>query len=233
MVFRGWYDFGGGSLADMGHYSLWSVFKIFELDSPICVESRPSHVCGLNGNVAMTIENDYSFPDACVIRFQFAAKGARPAIDLFWHDGSMKPPTPDGLESEELAAEGMMFVGEKGKIVADFRGEDPQIIPAQTRRDYLTARNLTAPAASPRDSRKGQRGAIERWVAACKGGPATYGDFLQGGPISDAFNLAAVSLRLGGRKLVFDAAAMRITNLPEANRHLTREYRKGWELQGS
>jgi predicted dehydrogenase len=235
MVFRGWYDFGGGALADMGHYSLWSVFKLFDLDSPISVESRPSHVCALNRNVAITIKNDYSFPDACVIRFKFAAKGPRPAIDLFWYDGSMKPPTPEELESDgqELPAEGLMFVGDKGKILADFRGEDPQIIPARKMRDYLTARNLSAPPPSPRDLGQRQRRAIGRWVAACKGGPATEGDFLQGGPISDAFNLAAVSLRLGGRKLVFDAAAMRIINLPDANRHLTREYRKGWELQSS
>jgi len=231
MVFRGWYDFGGGALADMGHYSLWSVFKLFDLDSPICVESRPSHVCALDGHVAIKIKNDYSFPDACVIRFHFAAKGPRPAIDLFWHDGSMKPPTPDGLETEELPAEGLMFVGDRGNILADFRGEDPHILPAGKMRDYLKARNLSAPPPSPRDPGKAQRRAIARWVAACKGGPATYGNFLQGGPISDAFNLAAVSLRLGGRKLDFDAPAMRITNLPEANLHLTREYRKGWELQ--
>jgi predicted dehydrogenase len=235
MVFRGWYDFGGGALADMGHYSLWSVFKFFDLDSPISVESRPSHVCALNRDVAITIKNDYSFPDACVIRFKFAAKGPRPAIDLFWHDGSMKPPTPDELEAEgqELAPEGLMFVGDKGKILADFRGEDARIIPSQKMRDYLTARNLPTPPPSRREFSEAQRRSIDKWVAACKGGPATYGDFLQGGPISDAFNLAAVSLRLGGRKLVFDAPAMRITNLPEANQHLTREYRKGWELQGS
>ena len=235
MVFRGWYDFGGGALADMGHYSLWSVFKLFDLDSPIFVESRPSHVCALKRNVAITVKNDYSFPDACVIRFKFAAKGPRPAIDLFWHDGSMKPPTPDELETEgqELAPEGLMFVGDKGKILADFRGEDARIIPAQKMRDYLMARNLPAPPPSPRELGQAQRRSIDKWVAACKGGPATYGDFLQGGPISDAFNLAAVSLRLGGRKLVFDAPAMRVTNLPEANQHLTREYRKGWELQGA
>jgi predicted dehydrogenase len=235
MVFRGWYDFGGGAIADMGHYSLWSVFKLFDLDSPIAVESRPSHVCALNGNVAIKIKNDYSFPDACVIRFKFAAKSPRPPVELFWYDGSMKPPTPDELEADgrEVPAEGLMFVGDKGKILADFRGEDPQIIPAQKMREYLIARKLSAPPAAPREPGKAQLRAIGEWVAACKGGPATYGDFLQGGPISDAFNLGAVSLRLGGRKLVFDASAMRITNLPEANEHLAREYRKGWELQGS
>ncbi|HTA30665.1 MAG TPA: Gfo/Idh/MocA family oxidoreductase, partial [Candidatus Cybelea sp.] len=235
MVFRGWYDFGGGALADMGHYSLWSVFKFFDLESPISVESRPSHVCALNQNVAVKIKNDYSFPDACVIRFKFAAKSTRPAVDLYWHDGSMKPPTPEELETEgqELAAEGLMFIGDKGKILADFRGEDPHIIPAQKMRDYLSSRSLSAPPPSPREPGKAQRRALDRWVAACKGGPATYGNFLQGGPISDAFNLAAVSLRLGGRKLVFNAVAMRITNLPEANRHLTRDYRAGWELQSA
>lgn len=40
----------------------------------------------------------------------------------------------------------------------------------------------------------------------------------------------AVSLRLGGKRLVWDATAGRITNLESANKNLTREYRKGWEL---
>ena len=71
------------------------------------------------------------------------------------------------------------------------------------------------------------------WVAAFKGGKPTYGDFLLAGPISDAFNLGAVSLRLGGRRLLFDAANMRVTNLPEANKYLLREYRTGWELTGT
>jgi hypothetical protein len=70
-------------------------------------------------------------------------------------------------------------------------------------------------------------------VASFKGGKPTYGDFLLAGPISDAFNLGAVSLRLGGRKLLFDAANRRVTNVPEANKYLSREYRAGWELTGA
>ncbi len=68
------------------------------------------------------------------------------------------------------------------------------------------------------------------WAQAVKGGKPTYGDFLLGGAISDAFNLAAVSLRLGGKRLLFDAANEKITNLAEANKYLTRDYREGWEL---
>ena len=80
---------------------------------------------------------------------------------------------------------------------------------------------------------RGQRSeAISLWVAAMKGAKPTYGDFLLAGPISDAFNLGAVSLRLGGRRLLFDSATAKVTNVSEANKYLTREYRKGWKLGG-
>lgn len=228
-VFRGWYEFGGGSLADMGHYSLWPVFQQFDLDSPTVVESRPSHACSLKGNVAVTLKNDYSFPIACTIRFRFAAKGARPPLDLYWYDGSIKPPTPDELEgNQELQPEGMMFVGDKGKILAGFHGEDPRIIPEQKMRDYRTAKNL--PPASPGQNRWLWNEGTPPWIAAFKGGQPTYGDFLLARPISDAFNLGAVSLRLGGWRLVFDAASATVTNVLEANKCLVREYRRGWEL---
>jgi hypothetical protein len=230
-VFRGWYEFGGGALADMGHYSLWPVFRLFELDAPIMVESRPSHLCRLTDNVSVRIKNDYSFPAASTIRFRFAARGARPALDLFWYDGSMRPPTPAELEEDnkELQAEGMMFVGDKGKILAEFRGEKPRIIPERKMREYEAAQK-PADAARQQEAGQGRRAAGTSWVAACKGGQPTYGDFLLAGPISDAFNLGAVSLRLGGKRLLFDAAAMKVTNLSEANNCLVREYRPGWEL---
>src|SRR5262249_41584302 len=128
-VFRGWYEFGGGALADMGHYSLWPVFQQFELDAPAVVESRASHLCTLSGQVAGQVQNDYPFPTACTIRFKFAAKSNRPGLDILWYDGSMKPPTPDELDpSKELEPEGMMLVGDKGRILAGFRGEEPQLL---------------------------------------------------------------------------------------------------------
>ncbi|MBI4326932.1 MAG: Gfo/Idh/MocA family oxidoreductase [Chloroflexi bacterium] len=231
-VFRGWYEFGGGALADMGHYSLWPVFQQFNLDAPIGVESRPAHLCTLQSNVAVKIKNDFSFPAACTIRFKFAAKGDRPALDLFWYDGSIKPPTPEELEADDqdFEPEGMMFVGDKGKILAGFRGENARIIPEKMMRAYRTAKNLPQAAPPPRERGQGRRDAS--WVAAFKGGQPTYGDFLLASPISDAFNLGAVSLRLGGRRLLFDAANAKVTNVPEANKFLTREYRKGWELTG-
>ena len=229
-VFRGWYEFGGGALADMGHYSLWPVFQQFDLDAPVMVESRPSHVCRLDGLVSVTVRNDYSFPAACTIRFKFAAKGSRPALDLFWYDGGMRPPTPDELAADgaEFEAEGMMFVGDKGKILARFHGDHARLIPEKRMREFQAEKKPAE--AAPRPAGAGRRTAS--WVAAFREGTSTYGDFLLAGPISDAFNLAAVSLRMGGKRLHFDAAGARITNVPEANKLLTREYRQGWELPG-
>ena len=236
--FRGWYEFGAGSIADMGHYSLWPIFQMLNLDAPFSVESTPSHVCGVADGVCVRIRNDYSFPVACTIRMRFAAKGSRPALDIYWYDGGIKPPVPDELmaENKELAEEGMLFVGDKGKILGGFRAESPQLIPDDRMRAYRAANNLPEPVPPQRGARgeqAGPRGPSARdaaWIAAFKGGPASYGDFTLAGPICDAVNLAAISLRLGGRRLLWDAAAARITNVPEANAFLTREYREGWQL---
>jgi hypothetical protein len=234
-VFRGWYDYGGGALADMGHYSLWPIFVLFDLDPPVLVESHPSHLCTLNAeNVAQRIRNDFSFPVACTIRFKFAAKGSRPPLDIFWYDGSMKPPTPEELEAnnQELEPEGMLFVGDKGKILGRFRGEAPQILPEKRMREYQAAKGTPATAAPARGAGQGRRQTAP-WIEAFRGGKPTYGDFLLAGPISYAFNLGAVSLRLGGKRLVFDAASLKVTNVPEANKYLARDYRAGWELSAA
>ena len=87
MVFRGWYDFGGGSMADMGHYSLWTVFKALDLSGPTSIDPMLTHACTLQDGVSTTIRNDFSFPLAAVVRFRYPARGARGPVDLVWYDG--------------------------------------------------------------------------------------------------------------------------------------------------
>jgi len=223
-VFRGWYDFGGGSIADMGHYSLWVVFRTLKFAAPVSIEARPSGACAISDHVSHKIHNDYSYPLACTIRFKFAAGEDRGPVDLFWYDGGMRPQTPEELEEDhkELDAEGMMFVGDKGKILAGFLIEDPRLIPEKKMREYQGPKPAFQPR--PKDNMQGAE-----FAAACRGGQRSSADFMHAGPISEAFNLAAVALR-AGRRIEYDAAAMKITNVPEANKYLYREYRKGWEL---
>jgi hypothetical protein len=224
-VFRGWYDFGGGSIADMGHYSLWVVFRTLKLGAPVSVEARPSAACAIADHVSRKIRNDYSFPLASTIRFKFAAREDMGPLDLYWYDGGMRPPTPEELEADnkELDAEGMMFVGDKGKILTGFLIEDPRIIPEKKMREYQGPKPPFQHV-----ERDPLRGPTE-WVAACRGGARSSADFMYAGPIAEAFNLAAVALR-AGRRLDWDAASMKVTNVPDANQYLVRECRKGWEL---
>jgi predicted dehydrogenase len=234
-VFRGWYDFGGGSLADMGHYSLWSVFTVFNLGAPISIEATPTHTCTLVDQVSVRQKNDYSFPAACTIRFKFAARGDRPPFDIVWYDGGIRPSTPEELDADnkEMPSEGMMFVGDKGKILADFRGRNPRIIPEKKMLAYQGAQPIPqTPQTPPQPEGGGQPAPNDRdkqWVEAFKGGTPSAGNFLNATAISDAINLGAVALR-AGKRIFFDAEKMQITNITEANKYLYREYRKGWEL---
>jgi hypothetical protein len=224
MVFRGWYDFGGGSMADMGHYSLWTVFQALNLTSPTVVEPHRSHVCDFNGAVPFRINNNFSFPMASTVRFRYPANGSRGPIDLFWYDGGMRPAIPDELsnENKELPQEGMMFVGDKGKILAGFNVQNPQII---------SGKKMDAPANANADSRNQVQQtseALPKFVEACKTGKQYPGNFLQAEYITEAINLYAASLRTN-KLLKYDAANVKITNVDEANKYLNRDYRQGWD----
>jgi hypothetical protein len=217
MVFRGWYDFGGGSMADMGHYSLWTVFNALDLRGPTSIEPMLSHACAMDGPFAYTVKNDYSFPIASVVRFKYPARGQRGAVQLVWYDGGMKPTTPEGVD--ELPAEGMMFTGDKGSILAGFRVDNPRILGKPAPPEVPARRQRPAGDLSP---------GLKQWVAACKGDKTlSQGNFLNASGITEAVNLYGAALR-AGRRLVFDAENTRITNLPDSNRFLAREYRKGW-----
>jgi hypothetical protein len=218
MVFRGWYDFGGGSMADMGHYSLWTVFRALDLAAPTSIEPMASHDQVLTDGIASGVKNDFSFPAASVVRFSYPARGDRGAVDLIWYEGGIRPPTPPEMDVDrvDLPAEGMMFVGDKGKILAGFLVDDPHLIP-----DRRTARPPAAPPPFGREN------GLRHWVSACQGGPPSEGSFLHAQGISEAVNLYAVALRTR-RRLYYDPASRKITNVPEANKYLSREYRKGW-----
>lgn len=230
MVFRGWYDFGGGSMADMGHYSLWTVFNALELSGPTSIEPMLTHACILKDGVSTTIRNDFSFPLAGVVRFKFPARGRSGPIELVWYDGGIHPPTPPELEEDgqELTREGMMFVGDKGKIVTGFNVENPRLIP-QARMKGMQAPPPPALAQNSGAEPPRLSPGLTQWVAACRGDKQhSPGSFLNAGPLSEAANLYSVALRTG-KRLLYESTTGTITNVPEANKYLSREYRQGWD----
>ena len=222
-VFRGWYDFGGGSIADMGHYSLFPLFRTLGIDTPpTSAEAYGTTTRTIVDQVSRAVNNNVAFPYSCMIRFKFPKQRVLPAFDLLWYDGGMKPFAPDELaqDNESMPAEGMMFVGDKGKILASFHGNEPRVIPKKKMQAYAGAKELPAETRTRRSN---------TWVAAIKNNEESPGSFLHAGPVTETSNLGAVALRTG-QKVDYDTERMRITNVQKANKYLTREYRKGWAL---
>jgi len=222
MVFRGWYDFGGGCMADMGHYSLWTVFNALKLTSPTYVQPYRSHVVDFNGSVPFRINNDFSFPYASMVRFKYPANGDRGPVDLCWYDGGMRPPTPVELLSnnKNLEEEGMMFVGDKGKILAGFNVQNPRILSAKAD-DTNKTKGSTSGGNEELDP-------LKNFAAACKSGKPFPGTFQEAEYLTEAVNLYAVALR-SNSVLQYDAANLKITNNDKANKYLSRDYRSGWD----
>jgi hypothetical protein len=220
-VFRGWYDFGAGSIADMGHYSLFPLFLTLGINAPAqSAEAYATTTCSLQNNVAVGVKNDVAFPLSCIIRFKFPATTELPPFDLIWYDGGMKPPLPDELRTQGLSLEreGMMFVGDKGKIVGGFRGEKPML--------FIENKMVVGEAVNPEPS---EQDSNDIWINAFKNNTQSPGSFLYATPVTETILLGAVALR-AGKRVEYDSVNMKITNLPEANKYLVREYRKGWEL---
>ena len=233
-LFRGWYDFGGGSVADMGNYSLWPIFMALDLPVPYSVEAQSSSSAEVSDQVSTVSTNDFAFPYANRVCFKFAAHGRWPALRLYWYDGGMRPFTPDELleDGRSAPATGTLFVGDKGSIL------NGELVPAKRMRDYRTAKGLPEPAAA--ESRAGRGDVAPEWVAAFKGGPATAGNFLNAAACSETIALAGAAIRYSRKvfkadrcapALLWNAQAMEFSNAPEANAYLRREYRDGWTLK--
>lgn len=224
-VFRGWYDFGGGSIADMGHYSIFPLFQEFGITkAPSSVRAYSSNPGRQNVNgVSRPIVNNDAFPDACTIKFQFPYQNENvPAFDFYWYDGGMRPFAPDELETDgvDTPTEGLMFVGDAGKILGGFRGEKPRIIPKK-KMDAYQGEKPQGPAK--------REGRSEAWVRSILSGEESPGSFIYAGTVTEMINLGAVALR-AKKKLEYNSAEMKITNDEEANKFISRDYREGWEL---
>jgi hypothetical protein len=156
------------------------------------------------------------------VEFDFPEQEILPPFKLYWYDGGMKPLTPDELDADgkELPREGMMFVGDQGKILASFHGANPVIIP-EKRMIELTGSGKAPKEETTRNERA--------WIDAFKEGSQSPGTFLKARPVTETILLGGVALR-AGKKVVYDPDKAEITNDPDANQFLTRTYREGWQI---
>ena len=68
-----------------------------------------------------------------------------------------------------------------------------------------------------------------QWADACRGVGETTSHFDYAGPLTETVLLGTIGIRFPGQELAWNAENLEITNLPEAQRWITKKYRKGWE----
>ena len=201
-TWRGWWDFGTGALGDIGCHTINHPFLALKLGHATSVEAETSPV------------NDETAPSWSIVTYQFPARGELPPVKLVWYDGGKKPPRPKELDAKRpLGDNGSIYIGDEGTIYGG------RIIPEERMKEFGRP-----PQRIPRVS-----GHYTEWLEACKGGTPASSNFDVAGPVTEAVLLGNLAIRTG-KKVEWDGPNMKSTNVPEANRYIRREYRKGWTL---
>lgn len=208
---RGWWDFGTGALGDMGCHLLDTPVWAFNLGHPTSVQASSSPV------------NDETGPLASIVHYDFSARGSMPAVKMVWYDGGLMPPRPVDLEEGRRMGDnsgGVLLVGDKGTIMCSTYGNNPRLIPETAMKAYKRP-----PKTVPR-----VKGIYHDFIEACKGGSAACSNFGVSGPFTEIVLLGNLAVRTPGQRLLWDAKNMKVTNVPDANKFVKREYFADWTL---
>jgi predicted dehydrogenase len=199
-----WWDFGNGTMSDLGSHRNDLPFWALKLQAPLTIEAfgPPAHK-----EIA---------PASMRAVYTYGARGEMPPVTLTWYQGTEKPAL--WLEKKiPQWGDGVLFVGDKGMLMVDYGKQ--ALLPEK---DFASFKypDPTIPRTASH---------YAEWIDACKSGQPTLANFEYSGWLTEANHLGNVAYRVG-KKLEWDPAALRATNAPEADKFIHREYRPGWSL---
>ena len=211
VTWRDFWEFGCGAMGDFGCHDLDAAVWGLDLPAP---ESVVIHPAGFS-NKDITPYGEIGY-------YQFPATEHNPPIPLTWYAGGLKPNVPEFLpEHISLPSRGALYIGEKG-ILLYGGSEGVWLFP-----DTLDIKSvLETPTLSP------SNGHHRDWVDAIKGGPAASSNFEYGAHLTEITLLGVLSLRLGGKKIHWNAEEMKVEGIPEAEMLVRESVRAGWEMEG-
>jgi predicted dehydrogenase len=227
-IWRCWWDFGSGTVGDMLCHGMHVYFKALDLASPRSVSACRTTMYGGyfhmqpdgKEELPYKIETPESESYSSVITWDFPERGNLPRLRMFWYDGGMQPHRPAEMNSlTPMPKEGLLFVGEKGKLLSGYYGGKNVLMPEGRFRDFQAP-----PKTLPRTI-----GHYKEWVEACKTGSPTNCDFDFGSRMTEIALLGKMAAR-AARPLEYDATVPAITNDAEANGWIKAKYRSGWAL---
>lgn len=234
---HGWYDFGNGSIGNMGCHVLDGVYWALKVEHPTSIEVEQ-----------MRGGSNERYPTGSRVRWDVPARGDLPALKVFWYEGlkqDAKGQPSGGLRSvkgddrnlppllldlikqfpdEELDSgdSGTIYIGEKGVIFTGTYGDKMHILPWQKMKE-----TPAPPKTLPRP-----KGIFVDFLDAVRAGKTeTSVSFDYGTRLTEFAILGNLAMQAGVHKRVmWDGPNMKVTNLPELNQWVKRDYRKGWRL---
>ena len=200
-----WWDFGNGTMSDLGSHRNDLPFWALKLKAPLTVEA--SSPVKPHPEIA---------PATMTATYTYGARGDMPPVTLTWHQGESKPKiwTDGGIPKQ---GDGILFIGEKGMLLVDYNKF--QLLPEDRFRDAkLPDRTLPRP-----------KGHHAEWLEAIKTGKQASADFEYSGWLTESNHLGNVAFR-AGQRLEWDPETLKAKGCPGADAFIRREYRKGWKL---
>ncbi len=201
---RAWWAFGGGTLADLACHHI----------------DLPKWALGLGAATRVEAEGPPVHPESTpawlIVKYDFPARGDKPAVKLTWYHGEERPHYfADGV----LPAwgNGTLFVGEKGMLISDY--EKHVLLPEK---DFA---GFTPPPKTIPDS----IGHHAEWLNAIRTGGKTLCNFDYAGELTETVLLGNVAYR-AGKPLEWDSKRFKVIDCPEAAPFIREPYRQGWKL---
>ena len=211
VTWRDFWDFGTAPIGDFFCHNFDPACWALELRHPLSIEAYAAG--GVDGYIA---------PVAGIYTYRFGPRGTMPPVTFTWYEGGLMPPRPEGLEEDDqlgAGGNGILFVGDKGLLTCAGWAGRPTLLPGARDAEYKRP-----PKTLPRS-----KGHHRDWLDACKGGKPASANFDYGAALTEVGLLGLVAIRVG-KKIHWDAQAMKATNAPEAGKFLKEGYRPGWEI---
>ena len=200
-----WWDFGNGTLGNMGCHYMDLIFWSLDLQYPNAVETKGPEL------------HPDSTPFWLDCHWQFPARGSKPPVEVIWYHGRNTPEPVLELGGPKWAA-GILFVGTDGMLAADYG-----------KRVLLPEEKFAGFKAPPKTIPPAIGNHRQEWYEACKGNGKTNCHFDYAAPLTETILLGNLAFRVG-KKVEWDAEKGAASNTDQAAQYVQREYRKGWTL---
>jgi predicted dehydrogenase len=220
---RGWWDFGTGSLGDMACHTANIAFMAAQLGLPTRVSAQSGEI------------NSETYPAWATITYEFPARGSLPPVKLTWYEGAKNgkrnlPPAnllPD--RGVPPAESGALLIGSVYRMYSPNDYGAVQMLWSSGDYHDIKVPEPTLPRiASGRDIDAAHKG---EWVQAIRvGKPAiALSNFDYSATMTESMLLGNVAVR-SGEVIDYNPDTGQITGGSSASQYLKPYFRKGWEI---